>query len=156
MRALARLLVFMLALAALLVGGGWALARWQTGFVADLDLPGASHSLLIQIHTGDVLAAQDEPVRERLRDKSEIVAALLDGRLSLREAGDEFRRLNEEKAAAGGQDAGSTAPMSEDAVYENLLAWVNAAAAADPHARPRAAEIRAEAASLLRRPLQGL
>jgi hypothetical protein len=158
MRAIARLLFFAVATVALFLGGAWALARWQHGIVAGLDLPGAGHDLMTAFHEGETLEAQARVTHERLMGKNEVVAALLDGRLSLREAGDQFRVLSAEKAEgeAGPEAGASPEELSDEAVYANLLQWVNASASGKPAWHARADQLRAEAASLLHRPLQGV
>jgi hypothetical protein len=158
MRVVVRLVVCALVCVAALVGGAWAFARWQRSALADLDLPGAAHCLMSEIHRREALDAQELAVSDRLAGKQEVIYGLLDGRLSLREAGDEFRRLNAEKAETEGKGATTdqTDACSDEAVYGSVLGWIDAGAATRPQWVARAAQLRAEVNSMLHRPLQGL
>ena len=159
MRALVRPLLCALCCAAVLVGGAWAFARWQRGVLAELDLPGAGHALMSALHEREALDAHWPGVYDRLVGKQRVVNELLDGRLSLREAGDEFRRMNAEKAEAEGKDQHAASDMadllSDEAVYGSLMAWVNASASVKPGWPTRAAHLQADVDSTLHRPQQG-
>jgi hypothetical protein len=148
------------AVCAAVLGGVWTLVCSARDALAAVDLPGTSHSLMSAVHEGETLEAQNQAAQERLLDKQEVVSALLDGRLSLREAGDDFRRMNAESAETGwtgrGGAACSAGASPDAAAYANLMAWVNSAARAEPRWRARAARLGAEAESLLRQPLHGL
>jgi hypothetical protein len=98
---------------------GLALARWAAGDLAD--------------------TLWEDPRREAMdrrmavtcrvdETKAWVVNELLDGRLTLRQAGDWFREMNAWLAADGNEDLIGPSPVvtGEEAAWRNVLVWARA------------------------------
>ena len=155
MRIVARVSLCALAAAVLLVAA-WGCARFASGLLSDVDLAGAGHLLMAEIHRGDDLGARNEALNHCLTDKQEVVNGLLAGRLSLREAADEFRRIDDEVRVAVNEGSDDGAAGSDEAVYGNLLAWARRTASGDARLTARYVRLEAEVYDVLQhRALQG-
>ena len=127
-----------------------------SGLLSDVDLAGAGHLLMAEIHRGDDLGARNEALNHCLTDKQEVVNGLLAGRLSLREAADEFRRIGDEAKVAANDGSDDAPAGSDEAVYGNILAWARHTASCDARLTAGFARLEAEVYGVLhRRPLQG-
>ena len=102
---------------------------------------------MAEVHREAELKDRSEAMVRRLVDKQAVIDELFKGGLTLREAGEAFRRLDEEarqeKAAA-----------TEEASYRNVLAWARCAASDESNGQARLAQLQREMNALLHRPLR--
>jgi len=86
-----------------------------------------------ELHRRDELQTRSGPVFRRTVEKNRIVHELIAHQLTLREAADQFRELEEEvrQAQPDGPDA---LPMNSDdeEMYRNVIVWVRSELAAKP------------------------
>ncbi len=146
MRSAARVSLCVLACTGLIVAAAWGLCRWQS-VAGELDLAGSGRWLMAEVHREAELKDRSEAMVRRLVDKQAVIDELFKGGLTLREAGEAFRRLDEEarqeKAAA-----------TEEASYRNVLAWARGAASDESNGQSRLAQLQREMNALLHRPLR--
>ena len=159
MRAVARVSLCALACTGLIVAAAWGFGGWQIGTADDLDLAGAGRRLMAEVRKEADLTVRNQASVRRLAGKQQVVDELLTGGLTLQEAGDAFRRLNDEtsEAGAGAADAtvGAGAAASNEALYCNVLVWADCTAAQEPNRAGRVAQLHAELHDLLHEPLHG-
>ena len=119
MRSAARVSLCALACTGLIVAAAWGLRPWQ-GVAGELDLAGSGRWLMAEVHREAELKDRSEAMVRRLMDKQAVIDELFKGGLTLREAGEAFRRLDEE---ARQEKAAATAAATDEASYRNVLAW---------------------------------
>jgi hypothetical protein len=154
MRAWPRLFLCAAACLALLTGFGWAFARWQGAAMADWDLSAAARSLLAEQRRDARLTARDAVSVRCVNGKRDVTAALLAGRLTLREAVAKFRLLDEEARADRGDPPRPSA--GDEAVLQNVMNWVSVAAAGRPNEAAIRARLAAERDAILHAAPNGL
>jgi hypothetical protein len=160
-RAARSLLVCALAALGLFAGVAWAVARWQGGLRAALDPVDAGRAWTTALHDQDELEFRHQALWQCMQGKTEVTEALLDGRLSLPEAADKFRQLEQELNEADPgrrQDIADGLTVGDDdaSVYRNVLQWALQAPTGPPERAARLDAIRAEVDAVLRRPPKGL
>ena len=137
MRSAVRVSLCALACSALIVAAAWGLCRWQ-GVAGELDLAGSGRWLMSEVHKEGELKDRSEAMLHRLMDKQAVIDELFKGGLTLREAGEAFRRLDEEARQEEPDATGS-----DEAPYRNVLSWRRCAASAESNGQaPRPAPAR--------------
>ena len=151
MRSVMRISLCALACSALIVAAAWGLGRWQ-GVAGELDLAGSGRWLMAEVHKEAELNNRGEIIMHRLMGKEAVIDQLFQGSLTLREAGDAFRRLDEE--ARQDEDDAAATTVTDEAPYRNVLIWARCAASAESNGQARLAQLQREMDALLRRPLR--
>lgn len=147
MRIVARLLLCAFAGFALICGLVWGLGQVRGGVFRDLDLAGAGRLLTAELRKQDDLDVRNEAALRCMQGKGVVTTALLAGKLSLSEAAEAFRQLDEEcgEPLVGPEpQVDERAAASEGADYENVMLWAEAAAQRNPDQAPRLAQLQAE------------
>ncbi len=153
MRFIARVSLCALACTGLIVAAAWGYGRCRGAAVGDLDLAGAGRWLMAEVHKQAELKNRSEAMMHRLTDKQAVIDELFKGGLTLREAGDAFRRVDEEAREEQG-DAAESTTFTGESEYRNVLTWARCAASAESNGPARLAQLQGEMDALLHRPLR--
>jgi hypothetical protein len=100
------------------------------------------------------LKERDVASLRRIRAKKDVTDALVDDRLSLREAAAKFRQIDDEERA----DAGNLAPTTagDEAVLQNVMNWATVAATGRPNEAAVRARLNGERDAILHAAPNGL
>jgi hypothetical protein len=161
MRAMLRLFAYAVIAFAVFTGAAWAVAHWQSGLVAALEPAAAARAYMAGLLKQDELESYHQAMRRCIEGKQEATNALLVGRLSLGEAADEFRRLEDhlnEAVPGRRREIGDRLMVGDDdaSVYKNVLDWAEHSPSRTQERTARLDEIRTEVYAALHPPDQGL